>query len=181
MLVVVFVNFMVKLNECNDISFKNIYSINIDDCMIQCMGNVILLEKNFMFICLNVVWMIQNDIYFGQFLGDYIVKLGKFKINWLIFYSYIFCNILSFNCFSYFCYLIVFDLNDLNLMDMVWIVNILLFFVGLSYGGGMFFFIICENSKIGCLDFMYLFGKGIIKIDIKFGGFVQICDCDFIV
>jgi outer membrane receptor protein involved in Fe transport len=77
-------NLSYKLNDNNQLSLKNLYSVNTDDRVIQRKGifdasdvTSPLWQKS------NVRFFTQNNIYTGQLTGDHFIPKGKVKIKWI--------------------------------------------------------------------------------------------------
>jgi outer membrane receptor protein involved in Fe transport len=79
-------NFSLKINTNNNISFKNIFSINSDDRVIERTGirEITSSPSN---LYSSVRWFTSNKIYTGQLVGDHYFTKSKIKINWLGSYS----------------------------------------------------------------------------------------------
>ena len=67
-------NFTLKLNENNNLSFKNIYSINSDDKLITRTGEISPLESNPTLLRSNARWFTSNQVYSGQLSGEHLIK-----------------------------------------------------------------------------------------------------------
>ena len=80
-------NFTMKLNENNNISFKNIYSINSDDKLINRTGEIGPLDVNPILIRSNARWFTSNQVYSGQLTGDHLIKKANIRVTWLTGYS----------------------------------------------------------------------------------------------
>lgn len=168
-------NFTYKLNENNSFGFKNIYSINSDDRLINRTGEVGPLENNPLLLRSNARWFTSNNIYSGQFNGDHLLKKSKLRIEWLVSYSNIKRTIPSLNRSIYTRYKYLTDPTNPNPSDTVYTANISETSVGPSYGGGMFFSENKEYSTSARLDFtlpVVFFKK--IKSDFKFGSMAQL-------
>ena len=81
-------NLTYKWNSNNQLSFKNVYSINTEDRVIARQGEINpnsdpILTKSF------VKWFTSNQIYTGQLIGDHFLEKSKIRINWIGSYSYI--------------------------------------------------------------------------------------------
>lgn len=79
-------NFSLKINTNNNISFKNIFSINSDDRVIERTGirDITSSPSN---LYSSVRWFTSNKIYTGQLVGDHYLPKTKIKVNWLGSYS----------------------------------------------------------------------------------------------
>jgi hypothetical protein len=78
-------NFSLKLNANNNLSFKNIYSINSTDITRERYGKSQVNEDAV--IASDVRWFTSNKIYSGQLNGDHYFTAPKIKLNWTGFYS----------------------------------------------------------------------------------------------
>lgn len=78
-------NFSMKLNSNNTFSFKNIFSINSTDLVVERSGLPNINEPTV--INSNVRWFTSNKIYSGQLNGDHYFETPKIKLNWTGFYS----------------------------------------------------------------------------------------------
>ncbi len=77
-------NLSYKLNDNNQISFKNLYSINTDDKTIVRKGIENASDKvTPNWEKSNVRFFTQNNIYSGQLNGEHYVPKGKIKIKWI--------------------------------------------------------------------------------------------------
>ena len=81
-------NLTYKWNANNQLSFKNVYSINTEDRVIARQGEINpnsdpVLSKSF------VKWFTSNQIYTGQLIGDHFLEKSKIRVNWIGSYSYI--------------------------------------------------------------------------------------------
>lgn len=173
-------NFTYKWNENNSFGFKNLYSINSDDRLINRTGEVNPLESNPTLLRSNARWFTSNNIYTGQLNGEHLIRKSRLRIEWLAAYSNIVRSVPSLNRSIYTRLKNINDPNDPNPLDTVYTANISYTNVGPSYGGGMFFSENRENSKSFKTDLTYptvLFSK--IPTEIKAGGLAQIRQRDF--
>lgn len=80
-------NLAYKLNDNNQISLKNLYSINSEDKVITRKGALDIgnnkWEKS------SARWFTQNKIYSGQLNGEHNIEIAKIKLNWVAGYSHI--------------------------------------------------------------------------------------------
>ncbi|HLP56189.1 MAG TPA: outer membrane beta-barrel protein [Fluviicola sp.] len=174
------VNLSFKINENNSIGFKNIYSINSDDRLINRTGEIGPMEADPVLIRSNARWFTSNNIYSGQLNGEHLLKTSKLRIDWLVSFSNVKRTIPSLQRSIYTRYKYLTDPSNPNPYDTIWTANIASSNVGPSYGGGMFFSENNENSVSARLDVTYptnLFGK--IKSDFKAGGMGQIRNREF--
>lgn len=173
-------NFTYKWNANNTFGFKNIYSVNSDDKLINRTGEVNPLDNNPMLLRSNARWFTSNNIYSGQLTGEHLLKKSKLRIDWLVSYSNIKRTIPSLNRSLYTRMKYINDPSNPNPLDTVYAANISSSNVGPSYGGGMFFSENKEHSNSAKVDFTYpivLFKK--IKSDFKFGGMTQLRQREF--
>ena len=173
-------NFTLKLNENNNIGFKNIYSINSDDKLINRTGEINPLDDNPNLLRSNARWFTSNTIYSGQLNGEHLIGASKLRLNWLASYSNIHRSVPSLNRSVYTRYKYITDPTDPNPLDTQYVANISFTNVGPSYGGGMFFSDNKENSTSAKADLTYPFLlAGKVKTDLKFGGMTQLRNRDF--
>ncbi|MGV3610059.1 MAG: TonB-dependent receptor domain-containing protein [Fluviicola sp.] len=168
-------NFAFKINERNTINFKNIYSINSSDKLINRTGEINPLESNPNLLRSNARWFTSDKVYSGQLEGQHGLRLKGFKLNWLAGYSNVQRSVpnLSRSIYTRNKYLI--DPSNPNAKDTQYVANISFTNVGPSYGGGMFFSDNKESSINERLDLSYatnLFGK--FKSEFKIGVYNQI-------
>lgn len=167
-------NLSFKFNENHSLSFKNIYSINSTNLVVERSGQRDV--NNTGFLQADVRWFTSNKIYSGQFGGDHSFNNKKQKLSWNAFYSDIVRSIpnLRRNIYS------IADPNstDPNLNSPR--AEIAANNGGPDYGGGMFFSENNENIKGGKLDLINKFnlGKEVIN-EFKIGGLVQKRERDF--
>lgn len=77
-------NLSYKLNDNNQLGFKNLYSINTDNRTITRSGIADASDiTNPLWQRSNVRFFTQNTIYTGQLNGDHYVPKGKIKIKWI--------------------------------------------------------------------------------------------------
>jgi len=75
-------NLSCKINENNNLSLKNLYSINTDDRTIQRDGSTTPNESNPNIVRSIAFWYTQNNISTSQLIGDHFIPKAKVKINW---------------------------------------------------------------------------------------------------
>ena len=80
-------NFSFKLNNNNNISFKNILSINSDDRVITREGNDDIINDPSRFTKSYALWFTSNKILSSQLIGEHYLPSSKIKINWVASYS----------------------------------------------------------------------------------------------
>ena len=167
-------NFSLKLNENNTISFKNIYSINSNDLVVDRTGQKDVTDTRV--IEADVRWFTSNRIYSGQLIGDHYFTKHKIRINWTGFYSDIKRSIpnLRRNIYT------IANPNSTNPDETVPYAAIATNNGGADYGGGMFFSENKETIKGGKIDISKKFNLSEESInEIKIGGFLQERNRDF--
>lgn len=173
-------NFTVKLNQHNKISFKNVYNLNSDNRLINRTGERDPLESNPTQIKSNAYWFTSNNIYSGQLIGEHLSKNDKLRFDWVSGYSNIKRSIPNLRRSIYTRLKYLNDPLDPNPTDTVYVANISQTNVGPSYGGGMFF---SENKESiislkGNLSY-HLDSISGIATEVKVGGMYQYRDRDF--
>lgn len=167
-------NFSLKFNENHNISFKNIYSINSTDLVVERYGLKDVPDVRT--TKADVRWFTSNKIYSGQLNGEHYFTKPKVKVNWTAFYSNIERSIpnLRRNIYS---------IADPNSTDPAETVPYLLVQTnngGPDYGGGMFFSENKESVAGGKIDISKKFNIGEESInEIKVGGYYQVRDRKF--
>jgi TonB-dependent receptor len=173
-------NFTLKLNKNNNISFKNIYSINSDDKLIARTGEINPLEANPTLLRSNARWFTSNAVYSGQLTGDHYLEKAKIRVNWLTGYSNVKRVIPSLRRTIYTRSKTFNDPSDPNPLDTTYVANMSYSSVGPNYSGGMFFSENNENSINNRLDLSYTASEmKKVKTIIKLGLYSQIRDRDF--
>lgn len=172
-------NFAFKLNNANSFSFKNLYSINSDNRLINRSGEVNPEENNPTLLRSNANWFTSNQIYSGQLNGNHALLEGKLKLDWTTALSSIQRTIPNLRRSIYTRLKNVNDPNDPNPYDTMWVANISQSNVGPDYGGSMFFS--TNKEKIYCVKVngTYSMKWGNIKTDLKAGAFTQFRNRDF--
>lgn len=168
-------NFALKLNERNTINFKNIYSINSSDKLINRTGEINPMESNPNLLRSNARWFTSDRVYSGQLEGQHGLRAKGFKVNWLAGYSNVQRSVPNLSRSIYTRNKYIIDPSNPNPKDTMYVANISSTNVGPSYGGGMFFSETKESSINERLDLTYetdLFGK--IKSEFKIGVYNQI-------
>ena len=151
-------NFSFKLNNNNSITFKNIYSINSEDKVIDRQGPPSeALSDNPTKIVSTVRWFTSNKIYSGQLNGEHYFTKSKFKINWSTSLSTVERAIpnLRRNVYVY--------NDDLPLSASIPSGN-----AGPDYGGGMFFSENKEKILNAKIDFIHEIGSK-SKNELRYG------------
>lgn len=167
-------NFSFKFNDNHSISFKNIYSINSTDLVVERTGKEN--DEDTRVIKADVRWFTSNNIYSGQFNGENNFPSPKIKINWGAFYSDIQRSIpnLRRNVYS------IGDPDSTDPNQTIPVASIGVASGGPDFGGGMFFSENSENIKGGRIDIAKKFnlGKDFIN-ELKIGGLIQVRERDF--
>lgn len=166
-------NFSLKFNPNHTISFKNTYSINSEDLVVEREGKADVTNTNF--TKSDVRWFTSNKIYSGQFNGDHFFTTSNIKLNWTTFYSNIQRSIPNLRRNVY----LIADPESPDVALTTPIAQIPVNTGGPDYGGGMFS---SENQEViygGKLDISRKFTFGDFVNDIKIGGLLQKRDRDF--
>jgi outer membrane receptor protein involved in Fe transport len=167
-------NFSLKFNENHSINFKNIFSINSTDLVVERVGQKI--DDAPLTINSDVRWFTSNQIYSGQFNGDHYFTKSKIKLVWTAFYSDIKRSIPNLRRNVY----ITLDPKSDDAAQNTPIASIVANNGGPDNGGGMFFSENTENITGGKVDLSRKFtlGKNLTN-EFKTGAFVQVRDRDF--
>ena len=167
-------NASLKFNENHSINFKNLFSINSNDLVVDRYGRRDIPDPRV--IIGNVRWFTSNKIYSGQLNGDHFFPTTKIKANWNAFYSNIDRSIpnLRRNIYS------IADPTSSNPDDLIAYASIADNNGGADYGGGMFFSENKENISGGKVDFSRKinFSDDFLN-EIKIGGLFQNRNRDF--
>jgi TonB-dependent receptor len=167
-------NFSFKFNENHALTFKNIFSINSTDLVVDRYGQKDINDTRY--ISSNVRWFTSNKIFSSQLNGDHYFSDPKIKLNWNGFFSNIDRSIpnLRRNVYS------ITDPSSTVPSETIPIAEIANGNGGADYGGGMFFSKNKESISGGKLDIAKKFdiGEQLIN-EIKIGGFIQTRDRDF--
>ena len=173
-------NVAYQLNEKNKFSFKNVYSINTDNRIINRTGQREPLDANPTMIRSNANWMTQNQIYTGQINGNHGNDETKMHVDWLASYSQvhrvipnlrrnIYTRLTHFN-----------DPTSPDPLDTTWQASIAQSSVGPDYGGNMFFSNTLESIYSGRVNVGYqLLDTKEHKLELKAGLFIQARNRDF--
>lgn len=139
-------NASLKFNENHAINFKNLYSINSNDLVVDRFGQRDMSDPRV--ISASVRWFTSNKIYSGQLNGDHFFPSIKVKANWNTFYSKIERTIpnLRRNIYT------IADPSSTNPDDLIAYAAIADNNGGSDYGGGMFFSENNENIYGGKFD-----------------------------
>ena len=172
-------NLSYKINKNNSISFKNLFSSNSENKVVNRTGAVVATDQNPTIINKNDRFFSSSKIYSGQLNGDHYIKIPRIKINWLTSFSQIIRDIpnerLSVYARSKF-----HDPNNSTYDDTLWKANISATNVGSDYGGGMFWAHTNETLKSTKLSASRQFNIGQdFQNDIKIGGLYQYRDRNF--
>ena len=162
-------NISLKFNENNNISFKNILSINSNDLVVERTGQLDI-PGGPLEVKSDVRWFTGNKIYSGQLNGDHYFTKPKIKINWTGFYSDINREIPNLRRNVY-------TILDPKSTDPVYntpTAAIVAGNAGPDNGGSMFFSENKESIYGGKIDLSKKFniGENVIN-DFKIGGFLQ--------
>jgi TonB-dependent receptor len=171
------VNLSLKFNENHSISFKNIFSVNSTDLVVERNGLKDTTDNPTRTTVADVRWFTSNKIYSGQFNGDHYFPKPKIKLTWSGFYSNINREIpnLRRNIYT------IENPNSSDPLQTIPIANISTTNSGGNdYGGGMFFSENKETIEGAKIDISKKFAIGEEFInEIKIGAFVQKRDRDF--
>lgn len=75
-------NFSVKINNNNNLSLKNIFSINSDDRVIRRIGQNDIINEANVFTRSSALWFTTNRIFSSQLIGEHYIPKSKIRINW---------------------------------------------------------------------------------------------------
>jgi len=167
-------NVSFKFNENHSLTFKNIFSINSTDLVVDRYGQKDVNDARY--ISSNVRWFTSNKIYSSQLNGDHYFSVPKIKLNWTGFFSSIVRSIpnLRRNVYS------ITDPSSTVPSEAFPVAEIANGNGGADYGGGMFFSENKESISGGKIDLAKKFNIGEELInEIKIGGFIQRRDRDF--
>jgi hypothetical protein len=161
------INLSLKFNENHNISFKNIFSINSTDLVVERNGVRDITGNPNLKTVADVRWFTSNKIYSGQFNGDHYFPELKIKLTWSEFYSNINREIpnLRRNIYS---------IDTSNPLQIPVASIATTSSGGADYGGGMFFSENKETIEGAKIDISKKFtiGEEFIN-EIKIGAFVQ--------
>ncbi|WP_333600145.1 TonB-dependent receptor [Flavobacterium sp.] len=167
-------NFSFKFNENNNITFKNIYSINSTDLVVDRSGQKDVTDTRV--INADVRWFTSNRIYSGQLNFDSYLPKPKIRFTFTPFFSDITRSIpnLRRNIYS------IANPNSTDPNETIAYAAIANNNGGPDYGGGMFFSENKETIKGAKLDIAKKFNLGEASAnELKLGGFAQNRDRDF--
>lgn len=180
-------NVAYKINNNNEITFKNLYSINADDKVISRTGTSAPLDENPMITRATARWFTSSKIYSGQLSGSHYVTAPKIKFNWLGAYSQIERDIPNLRRNSYSKYSRIQDPNnpdipdEIKSKDTIYKANIAQSNVGPDYAGNIFY----SNTKERIYSFktdashQLDFTSIHLKNNIKLGVSYQLRERDF--
>lgn len=176
----VLANISYKINDNNSVAFKNLYSINSDDRVIERTGETNPLESNPTLLKSIARWFTSNKVYSGQLNGEHYLPKTKIRINWLGSVSQIQRDIPNLRRSVYTRFKTFNDPSEPYPYDTVYTANIAYSNVGPTYGGGMFWSKNKESIYSGKADVSYTIAIGKnFKNEIKAGGFIQTRSRDF--
>jgi outer membrane receptor protein involved in Fe transport len=167
-------NLSLKFNENHSLAFKNIYSINSTDLVVDRFGQRELNDTRV--INADVRWFTSNKIYSGQLIGNHYFSQPKIKLIWTGFYSDISRSIpnLRRNIYT------TTDPNSPDKTENKPVAAIADNNGGPDYGGGMFFSENKESISGGKIDISKKFNIGEqIENELKIGFSTQTRDRDF--
>jgi len=167
-------NLSLKFNGNHSISFKNLFSLNSTDLVVERSG-----KREFndpQITNSNVRWFTSNQVYSGQVNGDHYFTSPKIKVNWTGFYSKVERSIPNLRRNMY----TILDPNSSNPIDLIPVANVPNNNGGPDYAGGMFFSENKEDIYGGKFDFSKKFDFGEdFNNEIKIGAFYQLRSRDF--
>jgi TonB-dependent receptor len=167
-------NLAFKFDEKNQLSFKNVYSINSDLRFINRSGQTNPLDPNPTLLRSNANWMTENKIYSGQLNGEHGNEDTKLKLDWLVGYSNVYRSIPNLRRNIYTRLTSISDPTNPNPYDTIYTATISGSSVGPDYGGSMFF--ATTNESLGSTRFnaaYKLIDKKKHKLELKSGIFTQ--------
>lgn len=173
-------NLSFKLNENNNISLKNIYSISSDDKLIASLGNRAMNEEIPIETKINSRFFQSSKVYSGQLSGDHYLPKLKIKGNWVGSYGTSNRNVPNYRVTAWSRQTKLTDPNEPYLYDTIYQANVALSTSGPDYSGYRFYSNLDENIKSFKADFSRGFKiSENIKQEIKVGGFAQTRDREF--
>ena len=163
-------NFSLKFNENNNITFKNILSLNSTDLVVERAGQADVTGSPTSITNSNVRWFTSNRIYSGQLNGDHYFTKPKIKVLWNGFYSNIQRSIPNLRRNSY-----TTDTDPGSTYPNVPVLNIAFNEAASNdYAGAMFFSENKETINGGRIDISKKFNLGENSInELKVGAFIQ--------
>ncbi len=161
-------NFTLKINQNNSVSFKNIFSLNSDDRVVErnTVRDLTSTEPTTEYS--SVRWFTSNKIYTGQLLGEHYFTKSKIKINWLGSFSDVDRSIPSLRRNIY-----TQDFNTKNYFAVIPVNT-----GGTNQGGGIFYSKNTESNQNAKIDISKKLGNS-SNHEIKTGLFYQARNRDF--
>jgi hypothetical protein len=133
-------NFSYKFNQFNTITFKNIYSLNSDDKVIERFGTPAELNtENPLQIYANTRWFTSNKIYSGQLNGDHLLPDSKVRFSWVGSWSKVDRSTPNLRRNIYTKWNNYLDPSNPDPLDLVYTAQIANGNTGPDYGGGIFY------------------------------------------
>ena len=133
-------NFSYKFNQFNTLTFKNIYSLNSDDKVIERFGTPAELNtENPLQIYANTRWFTSNKIYSGQLNGDHLLPDSKVRFSWVGSWSKVDRSTPNLRRNIYTKWNNYLDPSSPNPLDLVYTAQIANGNAGPDYGGGIFY------------------------------------------
>ena len=80
-------NLSFKLNNNNNLSFKNIFSINSDDRVILRTGQNDVINEPTVYTRSSALWYTTNRIFSSQLIGEHYKPQSKIRVNWIASFS----------------------------------------------------------------------------------------------
>ncbi len=161
-------NFTLKINPNNSVSFKNIFSLNSDDRVVERNTLRDLTNTDPTTDYSSVRWFTSNKIYTGQLVGEHYLPKTKIKINWLGSFSDVNRSIPSLRRNIY--------TQDFNTKNYVAVIPVNT--GGTNQGGGIFYSNNKESNKNAKIDLSKKLGNS-SNHEIKTGLFYQARNRDF--
>lgn len=133
-------NFSYKFNQFNTITFKNIYSLNSDDKVIERFGTPAELNtENPLQIYANTRWFTSNKIYSGQLNGDHFLPDSKVRFSWVGSWSKVDRSTPNLRRNIYTKWNNYLDPSNPDPLDLLYTAQIANGNTGPDYGGGIFY------------------------------------------
>jgi TonB-dependent receptor len=168
-------NLSYKINNNHQFTFKNLYSINSEDLVIQRNGSSSPLDVNPNLVQATAQWFTSNKIYTTQLGGTHYITGAKLKINWIGSYSDVDREIPNLRRSSYSRYTNLLNPDSPNKNDTTYKADVSNASVGPSYSGNRFYSTTKENIYSFKADVSHSFDIKSIKLKntVKVGGLVQ--------
>lgn len=139
-------NFSYKFNQFNTLTFKNIYSLNSDDKVIERFGTPAELNtENPLQIYANTRWFTSNKIYSSQLNGDHLLPDSKIRFSWVGSLSKVDRSTPNLRRNIYTKWNNYLDPSSPNPLDLVYRAQIANGNTGPDYGGSIFYSVNIEN------------------------------------